>query len=51
MMKRILICAFVLLLFGMAHAEVKRFEVPVGDSPAMGAADAPVTIIEFIDFQ
>lgn len=51
MLKKIMICALVLLLFGMAHAEVKRFEVPVGDSPSMGPADAPVTIIEFIDFQ
>ncbi|MHB8809130.1 MAG: hypothetical protein ACYC9M_03845 [Desulfobulbaceae bacterium] len=44
-------CAFVLLLLGMAHAEPKRFEVPIGDSPTLGPADAPVTIIEFIDFQ
>ena len=51
MMKRILICVFVLLLFGMAHAEEKRTDVPIGDSPSLGPADAPVTIIEFIDFQ
>jgi len=51
MMKKIVICVFVLLLFGMAQAEEKRFEVPIGDSPSMGPADAPVTIIEFIDFQ
>lgn len=50
-MKRILICVFVLLLFGAAFAEEKRIEVPVGDSPAVGPEDAPVTIIEFIDFQ
>jgi hypothetical protein len=51
MLQRILTCVFVLLLFGMAHAEVKRFAVPIGDSPTLGPADAPVTIIEFIDFQ
>ena len=51
MMKRILICVFVLLLFGIAHAEQKRTDVPIGDSPSLGPADAPVTIIEFIDFQ
>jgi uncharacterized protein involved in high-affinity Fe2+ transport len=51
MMKRILMCIFVLLLFSMAQAEEKRTEVPIGDSPAMGPVDAPVTIIEFIDFQ
>ena len=40
-----------LLLFSVAQAEEKRTELPVGDSPALGPADAPVTIIEFIDFQ
>jgi hypothetical protein len=49
-MKNILTCIFVLLLFGIAHAE-ERTDVPVGDSPSMGPADAPVTIIEFLDFQ
>lgn len=51
MMKKILICVFVLLFFGMAQAEVKRFDIPIGDSPSMGPEDAPVTIIEFLDFQ
>ena len=51
MIKKIVMCVFVLLLFGVAHAEQKRFEVPIGDSPSMGPANAPVTIIEFIDFQ
>ncbi len=50
MMKKLLICLVVLLLSGIAHAE-ERTDVPVGDSPSMGPADAPVTIIEFIDFQ
>lgn len=51
MIKRLLICVFVLLVFGMAQAEVKRTEVPIGDSPTFGPENAPVTIIEFIDFQ
>jgi len=51
MMKKMLICIFVLLLFETALAENKPAEVPIGDSPAMGPADAPVTVIEFIDFQ
>lgn len=51
MMKKILLCIFTLLLFGMAQAEEKRVEVPIGDSPSMGPADAPITIIEFVDFQ
>jgi hypothetical protein len=51
MMKQLLMCLSILLLCGMAHAEEKRTEVPIGDSPSLGPADAPVTIIEFIDFQ
>jgi hypothetical protein len=46
--------AFVLLsiLFAVhAFADEKRFSVPLGDSPATGPENAPVTIIEFLDFQ
>jgi len=41
----------VLLFASGLHADEKRFSVPVGDSPASGPASAPVTIIEFLDFQ
>jgi len=34
-----------------APAAPERHDIPVGDSPARGPADAPVTIIEFADFQ
>ncbi len=51
MLKNLLSCIFALLLLGTAFAEEKRTEVPIGDSPAMGPTDAPITIIEFIDFQ
>jgi len=42
---------FLLLLFSVVSAEEKRFTVPVSDSPQKGPKDAPITIIEFIDFQ
>lgn len=52
-MRRILSAAGVVLLLFATHlsAQEKRFEVPIGDSPSQGPPDAPVTIIEFIDFQ
>jgi len=34
-----------------AAAADKRITVPIGNSPSMGPENAPVTIIEFIDFQ
>jgi len=43
--------AFILLLFSFAFAEVQRFNISIGDSPQKGPKDAPITIIEFLDFQ
>ena len=51
MTKKILICFVVLLLFSIGYAQEKASEIPLDGSPSMGPADAPVTIIEFIDFQ
>ena len=40
-----------LALCAAVFAEEARVNIPVGDSPRKGPSDAPVTIVEFIDFQ
>ncbi|MCL5024313.1 MAG: hypothetical protein M1497_13305 [Nitrospirae bacterium] len=44
---------FIMVLFAAvcAYADEKRYTVPLDDSPSLGPADTPVTIIEFLDFQ
>jgi hypothetical protein len=49
MAQRLLLSLFLILLTQPLLAD--SLVVPIGDSPALGAANAPVTIIEFIDFQ
>jgi protein-disulfide isomerase len=34
----------------VAAADV-RYTVPAGDSPSIGPASAPVTLVEFVDYQ
>jgi protein-disulfide isomerase len=34
-----------------AGAADVRYSVPAGDSPSIGPANAPVTIVEFVDYQ
>jgi protein-disulfide isomerase len=34
-----------------AGAAEVRYSVPAGDSPSIGPANAPVTIVEFLDYQ
>ena len=44
--------ALIFLLLNIpAFADVKRFNVPIGDSPQLGTPSAPITMIEFLDFQ
>jgi len=45
-----LLCC-ILALSSIGFADEKRYDVPLGDSPSFGPHDAPVTLIEFIDFQ
>ena len=41
----------VLLASAPLWAAVEKYDVPEGDSPYIGPEKAPVTIIEFIDYQ
>ena len=34
-----------------ASSEETRYTIPISDSPSLGPENAPITIIEFIDFQ
>jgi hypothetical protein len=50
-MKKLLIFLSLVFVASISFAQDKRYEVPVGDSPGYGQANAPVTMIEFIDYQ
>ncbi len=52
-MKRHLSLLLLLFLVSVSTAatDEKRYSVPIGDSPSLGPENAPVTIIEFLDFQ
>jgi len=50
-MKKLLVLIILLFTASVSFAQDKRYEVPVGDSPGYGQANAPVTMIEFIDYQ
>jgi len=47
----LLVLCFALLVSSAVAAAEKRITVPIGNAPSMGPENAPVTIIEFIDFQ
>jgi hypothetical protein len=50
-MKKTVLTVLFLFSFTVAVAEINRIQVPTADSPQLGPANAPVTIIEFLDFQ
>jgi len=49
--RKLVIIFFLLSLAPYSFAQEKRYEVPLLDSPSTGPANAPVTIIEFLDYQ
>lgn len=49
--RQMVIVLALLLIAQVVAAEEKRFNVPLGASPVYGSKDAPVTIVEFIDYQ
>lgn len=36
---------------GQTQQQIRRYDVPVDDDPSLGPSNAPITIIEFSDFQ
>lgn len=47
-----IVSLFILAVFSAALAvEEKRYSIPLENSPVLGTESAPVTIIEFLDFQ
>ncbi len=51
-LKQVILLVIILILLPLAApSEEKRFSIPLENSPSLGPESAPVTIIEFIDFQ
>jgi hypothetical protein len=51
LMKKTVLFIVMVLIASFAFAGEKRSSVPLDDSPALGPSNAPVTIVEFLDFQ
>jgi len=50
-MKELLIFLLFLFSASSSFAAEQRYTVPLEDSPFCGPRDAPVTMIEFLDYQ
>jgi hypothetical protein len=50
-MKNIFITLVILFSASYAFTAEQRYNVPLEDSPSCGAQNAPVTMIEFLDYQ
>lgn len=53
MFKKAIFIVIILLSFltVSAHTSQTRYDIPVEKSPSWGPENAPVTIVEFIDYQ
>lgn len=52
MWKKLLpVLLFFLFISSLAQGEEKRYSISIDNCPILGPADAPITIIEFLDFQ
>ncbi len=51
LVKKLTLFISIVLIAFPVFADEKRFSVPLDDSPALGPPNAPVTIVEFLDFQ
>lgn len=46
-----ILALLLLLAAAPAAAADVRYTVPAGDSPSIGPANAPVVLVEFVDYQ
>jgi hypothetical protein len=49
--KLFLSCLFVLVLFSQGYGAEERYTIPIDNCPILGPENAPITIVEFLDFQ